>query len=49
MTEHIFFTLIGKCPEVYEVPLLTEVFCDHLIEEAEHSQLWYSNIAIEQQ
>jgi len=31
---------LGKCPDTYEVALFAELFCDHLVEEAESSKEW---------
>ena len=45
MSVHLFFSIeTGHCPESYEVPLLTEAFCDHIVEEAEHAQNWFAYI-----
>ena len=45
MSVHLFFSIeIGQCPESYEAPLLTEAFCDHIVEEAEHAQNWFAYI-----
>ena len=40
-TTFLFFS--GKCPDTVEGPLVTELFCDHLIDRAEKVDAWWES------